>query len=187
MRSTPKNMKLKDILEQINNDNQLSLISLDESIDLQTYYYLVEILNINYVYSIEYTPRFTAIFTDNNNTEHFIKINKRLYYEDDRYEVKFGFIDKDDKPSYDRPNIYYNGKSDEKIFNTHLHILLNVFIEKLRFFELAKVNRLYLPATDYARYRLYRIALNKFLNRSKYNLLDGSKNELIIELNRSSV
>jgi hypothetical protein len=62
-----------------------------------------------------------------------------------------------------------------------LYILLNIFIEKLDFFGLANVNRLYLPATDYARYRLYRIALNKFLDKSKYNLLDGNKNELIIE------
>jgi hypothetical protein len=174
-------MKLKDILIQINNDEQLSLLSLDESIDLQTYYYLTEILNINNIYPFDCTPRFTATFTDGNNIEHFIKINKRLYNDTDNYEVKFGFIGKDDKPSYDRPNIYYNTNPDEKIFNTHLHILLNIFIEKLNFFKLAEVNRLYLPATDYARYRLYKIAMNKFLDKSKYNLLDGTKNELIIE------
>lgn len=175
-------MKLKDILIQINNDEQLSLLSLDESIDLQTYYYLTEILNINIRYPFDYTPRFTATFADNNNVEHFIKINKRLYDNDvDKYEVKFGFIGKNKTPSYDRPNIHYNVNPDERIFNTHLYILLDIFIEKLDFFTLANVNRLYLPATDYARYRLYKIALGKFLDKSKYNLLDGTKNELIIE------
>lgn len=174
-------MKLKDILIQINNDEQLSLLSLDESIDLQTYYYLTEILNISNIYPFDYTPRFTAVFTDNNNIEHFIKINKRLYNDVHNYEVKFGFIGKDNKPSYDRPNIHYNTNPDEKIFNTHLHILLNIFIEKLNFFKLAEVNRLYLPATDYPRYRLYKIALGKFLDKSKYNLLDEKENELIIE------
>lgn len=172
-------MKLKDILIQINNDENLSLLSLDESIDLQSYYYLTEILDINNIYPFESTPRFTAVFTDDNNIEHFIKINKRLYSDEDKYEVKFGFIGKDKKPSYDRPNIYYNTNTDEKIFNTHLHILLNIFIEN--FFKLANVNKLYLPATDYARYRLYRIALNKFLDKSNYNLIDGAKNELVIE------
>jgi hypothetical protein len=174
-------MKLKDILIQINDDEQLNLLSLDESIDLQTYYYLTEILNIDNIYSFDYTPRFTAVFTDSNNTEHFIKINKRLYDDNDKYEVKFGFIGKNKLPSYDRPSIHYGINPDEKIFNTHLHILLNIFIEKLNFFKLADVNRLYLPATDYPRYRLYRIALGKFLDKSKYNLLDGTKNELIIE------
>lgn len=174
-------MKLKDILVQINNDEQLSLLSLDESIDLQTYYYLTEILNIDNRYSFDYTPRFTATFIDDNNVEHFIKINKRLYDDVDKYEVKFGFIGKNKTLSYDRPNIYYNVNPDERIFNTYLYILLDIFIEKLDFFALANVNRLYLPATDYARYRLYRMALGKFLDKSKYNLLDGSKNELIIE------
>lgn len=175
-------MKLKDILIQINNDEQLSLLSLDESIDLQTYYYLTEILNTNNRYTFDYTPRFTATFVDNNNVEHFIKINKSLYDNDvDKYEVKFGFIGKNKTLSYDRPNIHYNVNPDEKIFNTHLYILLDIFIEKLDFFTLANVNRLYLPSTDYARFRLYRIALNKFLDKSKYNLLDGTKNELVIE------
>ena len=174
-------MKLKDILYKINDDTELNKLSLDESIDLQTYYYLVEILNIDNRYNFDYTPRFTATFIDDNNVEHFIKINKKLYDDVDNYEVKFGFIGKNKLPSYDRPNIHYNVNPDERIFNTYLYILLNIFIEKLNFFGLANVNRLYLPATDYARYRLYRIALNKFLDKSKYKLLDGIKNELIIE------
>jgi len=178
-------MKLKDILAQINSDEQLNTLSLDESIDLQTYYYLSEILDINNIYPVDHTPRFSATFTDFNNVEHFIKINKRIYDDDDddNYEVKFGFLDKNKKPSFNRPNIYYNTNVDEKIFNTHLHILLKIFIEKLNFFKLANVNRLYLPATDYARYRLYRIALNKFLDKSEYKLIDGAKNELVIEKN----
>lgn len=175
-------MKLKNILESINNDSQLTSLSLDESIDLQTYYYLVEIINVDDIYQFDKTPRFTATFKDDNDIQHFIKINKRLSSLDsDIYEVKFGFIGKDKKPSYDRPNIYYNVNPDEKIFNTYLHILLKTFIEQLDFFGVAKVDRLYLPALDYARYRLYRLALNKLLDKSKYDLIDGNKNELIIQ------
>lgn len=181
-RSIMNNIKLKDLLELINNDSQLTSLSLDESIDLQTYYYLSEIIDIDNIYPFDNTPRFTATFKDDNDIQHFIKINKRLSSLDDNiYEVKFGFIGKDKKPSYDRPNIYYNVNPDEKIFNTYLYILLKTFIEKLNFFGISKVNKLYLPASDYARYRLYRLALNKLLDKSKYDLVDGNKNELIIQ------
>ena len=67
----------------------------------------------------------------------------------------------------------------KSIFMTPVNENREFFIQN--FFELANVNKLYLPATDYARYRLYRIALNKFLDKSNYNLIDGAKNELVIE------
>jgi hypothetical protein len=125
---------------------------------------------------------FFAEFIDDNHITHFTRIVHQPL-KIPRNDVKIGFYDERGKPCYDRPNLHYNLHPDEKIFNTHLYILLKQFLETDDFFGKTKTTLLYLPAIDYHRYRLFRMALNKLLDKSKYRLFDDKnhKNTLIIE------
>jgi hypothetical protein len=170
--------KLKEILINIFNelesnkeDGYSSCTSLKEQIELETYSMLSELrLNLDNHYKyVASKIRGMFVFTDNNEIEHFI----RLIFEHGRWEVKVGFFQRGtSSPIYDRPNIYYNLDYDERIFNTQLKILIDEIIPY--FFESKLVDenekKLFFPAIDIPRYRLYRIALSKFLDRSKYKL-----------------
>lgn len=178
-------IRLHDIIESIKNDKNIDGLDIKEQIDLQTYYLLLEIMDINNIYPYEATDKFTAAFEDTNNIKHFIRIAYQpLNKIPDAFVVKFWFLDKNQNVSYDRPNVIFNLKHDEKILNTYIHILIKEFLEKQNFFEKAKekTNRLFLPSTDYARYRLYRMALNKFIDKTKYKFYDDDhKNTIVIE------
>lgn len=172
-------INLSKLIDNIQNDKTLNGLPLNEQLTLQTYYYLAEVFDKKNVYSHNMVGNFWATFTDDNKVKHFIRIIYQPLSKP-RYDVKFGFLDRNGKPSYGQPNVHYNLHPDEKIFNTHIHILLDVFIDELNFFEKSNTDELWLPATDYPRYRLYRIALTKFLDKSKFDLVEHS-NTLIIK------
>jgi hypothetical protein len=184
----PRNRWLTSLMEKISSlqsDNKFNDLPLDEQLDTETYVYLAEAMDLGNVYPYSNIAKFEAVFTDANGVTHF----SRIVYQPmkvPKFDAKFGFFDEKDKPCYDRPNVHYNLGPDEKIFNTHLKILIEEFLGNQSFFEKAKQTaaggKLYLPATDYPRYRLYRMALNKLLDKSKYELVDdpAHKNGLIL-------
>jgi hypothetical protein len=170
-------IRLADLFTLIKEDSGMEGLDVKEQMDLQSYYYICEIMDINRVYPYDLVGNFSAKFTDDNKITHLIRI---LYQplKVPRYDVKFGFFDENGKISFERPNIHYKLEADDKIFNTYIRIFLLEFLEK--FFEKVKeTNKLYLPATDYARYRLYRMALNKFLDKSKYKCYDDDHKNVI--------
>ena len=171
-------IKLTDLLD-IDIENNLTV---SEQIESVTFDYLCEVTDINNVYPYKSSEGFVATFQDNNNIQHFIRIVYQPLRQP-RYDLKFGFFDEKGKPSYDRPNLHYNLHPDEKIYNTHLSILLQQFLEKDDFFGKANIDKLYLPAIDHLRYRLFRKSINKFLDKNKYKMYDDPehKNTLIIE------
>lgn len=176
-------INLKSLIQQINEDSEISTLDITEQLDIQTYYYLVEALDMTNIYPFQASNKFSAEFIDDNKVKHFIRIAFQPLTEP-RFDLKFGFFDEHNKPSFKRPNLHYNLNPDEKIFNTHIHILINKFLEEDKFFESIKekTNKLYLPAIDVSRYRLFRLALNKLLNKKKYRFYDDShKNTIIIE------
>lgn len=177
-------IKLKDLIDRINEDKEIDTLDITEQMDIQTYYYLVEVMDLTNIYPFKSTDKFSAEFVDSNNITHFIRIAfqpLKLH----RFDLKFGFFDKNGKHSFERPNLHFNLSPDEKVFNTHIYILLKKFLDGDKFFEKIKdkSNKLYLPAIDYARYRLFRMALSKFLDKNRYNVYDDMehKNTLIIE------
>ena len=159
---------IDNVIKLIESDKRFNSLPLNEQLDITTYYYLCEAFDLNNIYPFKMKGNYVAYFLDNNNVTHFIRIMLQPYKNNPRYEVKFGFYDENRKPCFDRPNLHYNKGPDEKIFNTHIHIFLNNFLN--RFFKESKINELFLPAIDYPRYRLYKIVLNKFLNKNLYNL-----------------
>jgi hypothetical protein len=176
-------IKLRNLIELISNDKEIDTLDITEQLDIQTYYYLVEVLDLTNIYPFQSTDKFSAEFIDNNKIKHFIRIAFQPLNEP-RFDLKFGFYDENGKPSFKRPNLHYDLNPDEKIFNTHIHILINKFLEEDKFFEKIKdkSNKLYLPAIDVSRYRLFRLALNKLLDKKKYKFYDDKhKNTIVIE------
>jgi len=113
-------------------------------------------------------------FKDRTNIQHFIVIHKSLYKGEDDTEIKFGWIDDKNIKRYDVPPSY-----DERIFNTHLYIL---YEEILKYYK-EYFDNFYLEAIDPVRYRLYRMALNNTIDKSKYILeLLPEKNTIIIKI-----
>lgn len=164
-------IKLSKILEELKNDSidGYDLCkSLEEQICLETYTYLVEFQldpANHYEYDVSGKGFFT--FVDKNGYKHFT----RLVKEHDRWEMKIGYFDKEsNNPVYTRPKIYKNLEYDEKVFNTHIRIVMDGILPYFFGHELIPENEkvLYLPALDVPRFRLYRIAINKFVDKSKF-------------------
>jgi hypothetical protein len=145
--------KLKDIL-------------LDES-----YRLMEEMVDINNIYPYESGGKYIFHFIDRYNNKHGIRALfqpiRKFGHEEGYYEIKFGVIIDDKKWIYDEPT-----EHDEKVFNTHVHISLKEIIEKLD-----EVNEWRLPPVqnDIRRYRLFRIALNKYIDKSKWNIINNPK------------
>jgi hypothetical protein len=179
-------INLSKLIETINNDKEIDSLTLDEQLDIQTYYYLVEVMDLSNIYPFNATDKFSATFVDDNKIQHFIRIAYQPLNKP-RFDVKIGFFDEKGNPVFTRPNLHYNLGPDQKIFNTHIYIFVKKFLEEDNFFEKSKKlesdGKLYLPAIDRSRYRLFRMALNKFLDATKYKMYDDSErnNTLIIE------
>jgi len=145
---------------------------IDETIT-STYILLSEVLDINNIYEYKRNNQRKNLwlFTDMNNINHFIIINKDLKIDNDRtFEIKFGWL-KNNKPNYEKPQNY-----DDKVFNTHIHILINDILK-----EYDKYNLIYsFKPTDKYRFRLYKIAITKFLDLNKYNVEYNEKEYLIL-------
>ena len=173
-------IKLSKLFEEIKNDKELDSLSINEQIDGSTYIYLAEILiTPTDFYSYISEGRGFYTFIDRENYKHF----DRLVFNNDRWELKLGYFDKDTaRPVYDRPKIYKDLKYDEKVFNTHLKIVLDELIPY--FFERTTIpdneKILYLPALDVPRYRLYKIALLKFIDTKTYKIELSPEDKLII-------
>jgi hypothetical protein len=175
-------VNLSELIDEIRNDNEVSSLTANEQMEYTTFRYLAEVTNLEKIYPLIKTSGFFAEFVDDSKVRHFT----RIVYQPlkiPRHDVKIGFYDESGKPSYERPNLHYNLHPDEKIFNTHLYILLKVFFENDDFFGKTGATELHLPAIDYARYRLFKMAISKFLDKSKYELVDDSlsKNSLLIK------
>lgn len=112
-------------------------------------------------YDFEHTRKNLWVFKDRKEIQHFIIINQSLYKGDTKAEIKFGWVDEKGVKRYDKPPTY-----DERIFNTHIYILLN---EILKYYS-EYFTDFYLEANDILRHRLYRQTLNKFLDKNKYTL-----------------
>ena len=166
-------IKLGDILR---NDENINNLSLDEQISIETYTYLAEFrmdMSNYYPYKSEGKGYYT--FFDKQGYKHF----DRLVKEHERWELKIRYFDPKDlnKPIYDRPKVYVDLDYDEKVFNTHIKVIIDEIIPY--FFRHKMVPSedkiLFLPALDTSRYRLYRISLNRFLDKSKYTFSDHEK------------
>lgn len=143
-----------------------------EELITSTYELMFESVNPSNHYDFEHTRKNLWVFKDRKEIQHFIIINQSLYKGDTKAEIKFGWVDNEGNKRYDKPPTY-----DEKIFNTHIYILLN---EILTFYS-EYFTEFHLEANDNLRHRLYRQTLNKFLDKSEYSMneLPGD-NTLII-------
>jgi hypothetical protein len=142
--------------------NKLSLLKLfREDLISSSYEIIEEGINPSIHYPFERERKNLWTFEDRSRNKHFIILNQSLYKGDTVAEVKFGWIDSKGDRRYDKPPTY-----DEKVFNTHLNILLE---EILNYYG-KYFTDIYLEAIDQLRYRLYKRALNNNLDRSKYQL-----------------
>jgi len=177
--------KVRNSLTELTKSDGYKSTGLSESLTLENYTLIAEWVSLNKddVYAYQLHPHFSSwyYFKDRNDVIHEIRLTKGIK---ERYEVKVWFIDEDGKPNYSPPNIYGNFKYDTAIFNTHIYILINEIIP--HFFNPVEDEPLYLPATDKARYRLYKITLNNHLDKTKYTLADLGDNTLSLSPNKKT-
>jgi hypothetical protein len=169
---------VKSSLKKLRASKEYKTTSVKLSILLENFTLIAEWISLKQddVYPFIQTGRGWFSFIDRNKIQHEIRLTTG---KDNRYEVKIWFVDDARKPNYSPPNIYNNIKYDTRIFNTHIFILINKILSY--FFGRLSAETLYLPATDSVRYRLYRIALNNHLDKTKYELTDLGNNTLSIK------
>lgn len=177
-------IKLKTIITQTNSfkelieSNDYKNADISECVDLENFTILAEWADIDDVYDIIQDGISWYKFVDKNGLTHSIRLTKGV---GDRWEIKFWFYDKETgKPNYSKPNIYNNLQYDTKIYNTHLNILMFKLIPY--FFKQLPAEILYLPFIDKSRCRLFRIDLNKFLNKKIYEIDLSEENKNIIKI-----
>ena len=142
-----------------------------EELIVSTYELMFEQVDPSNHYDFEHTRKNLWVFEDRKNIQHFIIINQSLYKGDTKAEIKFGWTDQKNNKRYDKPPTY-----DERIFNTHIYILLNEILEHYAEY----FTEFYLEANDALRHRLYRQTLNKFLDKGKYRLSELPENNTLI-------
>lgn len=120
--------------------------------------------DINNTYDImkKESSKYIKTFKDDSGALNYIKARKNKNI----LEIKFYWIDKNGHPSFDKRLSY-----DPKIFNTFLNLFLNYFLKL--------ANAFLLQPNDIYRLRLFRMALNKYLNREKWDMI-VNENELKI-------
>jgi hypothetical protein len=142
-----------------------------EELIISSYELIFEQVDPSNHYDFEHTRKNLWVFKDRKNTQHFIIIHQSLYKGDTKAEIKFGWIDENSKERYDKPPSY-----DARIFNTYIYILLNEILKHYSEY----FTEFYLEANDSLRHRLYRQTLNKFLDKTKYNLDELPENNTLI-------
>jgi hypothetical protein len=172
--------QVKNSLDELNSSEDYKTASLDEAVTLENHTLIAEWVSLNkddlYEYQLHSGFKCWYYFTDRNGIIHEIRLTKGAK---DKWEVKLWFLDGDKKPNYSPPNIYHNLKYDTAIFNTYCYILINEILPY--FFKNIPDGTLHLPATDKARYRLYKITLNNHLDKTQYRVVDSERpNELTI-------
>jgi len=150
----------------------MSVKNIVHEIETSTIDIILEVLDIENYYHFEHGRKNMWTFYDRTGLKHFIVIGKDL---DDAelnvMEIKFGWLH-NDKPRYDKSKSH-----DEKVFNTHLYILFNELLPYFYKYDLSYN----LKPTDKYRYRLYRIAINKYINKKEYELIT---NDEILTINK---
>lgn len=171
--------KLKKSMDELIKSDEYKSSDISNSILLENYTLTSEWVSLNKddLYEYSKTGNCWYLFIDRNKIKHEIRLVKGIK---DRYEVKLWFLDKDNKPNYSPPNVYNDFKYDTRIFNTHIYILLNEIIPY--FFKELPKEKLYLPATDKLRYRLYKITLGNHFDKTTFSLEDLGNNTLVISL-----
>lgn len=169
-------MKYK-ILKEFQNSKEYELMDIGDQLINETYVAIAENINLNHTYAYKNLGKTIWEFQDKKNITHQIKINYNPS-DKDSLNVKFYWI-KDGKPNYNKPPY-----TDEMVFNTHIKIFINEILPITKpMLDHFKLEKLTLDPTDSSRYRLYRIALNQVLDKSKYDLIeDSSKNLLYIKI-----
>ncbi len=132
-----------------------------EEILVSSYELMFESVDPNNHYDFEHTRKNLWVFRDRKDIQHFIILHQSLYKGDTKAEIKFGWMDENQKERYDKPPTY-----DGRIFNTYIYIMLNEILYHYKEY----FTHFYLEANDKLRHRLYRQTLNKFLNKDSFIL-----------------
>lgn len=127
--------------------------------------------DINNIYPIDEKENLKLVkgFRDSEGILNLIK-GKEI---DDALEIKFYWIDSNGNPTYDKRKTY-----DPKIFNTFLNLFINYFLNLS--------NYIVLQPMDIYRFRLFRIALNKYLDHEKWDMISNENALKIIIFKKDS-
>lgn len=171
--------RLRKNLAELTESSEYKKLPLSKSVLSENYLMIAEWVSLakDDLYHYSKTGNCWYSFIDRNNVKHEIRVSKGA---GGIYEAKMWFIDKNNKPNYSPPNVYGNLKYDTAIFNTYIYILLNEILPY--FFKELPKEKLYLPATDKIRYRLYKITLGNHLDKTKYSLEDLGSNTLSVSI-----
>jgi hypothetical protein len=182
-------MKKSSISDQIVDYTRFNLA---EIILLETYILIGENIDLLNVYDYEAVGKTIWSFKDKNSIEHIIKLNYNPTTPP-QVKVKFFWINKG-RVDYSKPPY-----TDEKVFNTHLNILVQeilpyVFTELFNNPKIANdsrfkgLNKVELDATDEIRYRLYRKALSSgILSKTNFTLEDPKENNILNLIPKTSL
>lgn len=112
--------------------------------------------DIHDIYEIDKkeSNKFIQAFRDDSGILNFIKARKN----GDMLEIKFYWVDIKGRPTFDKRKTY-----DPKILSTFLNLFLNYF--------LSLSNAFILQPMDIYRLRLFRMALNKYLDHEKWDMI----------------
>jgi hypothetical protein len=170
---TPKKQTLPEPLFELHKNYNLFTSESDKLIkeDLDFYQFHGAIFeneyNLNNVYEYDNNGNIYS-FTTDNNLKYFVKTK---HHENNVNEVKIYLLDKNNKPIMEKPELL----GDPKIFNTISKIFYNNI--------LPKYNNILLRPIDDIRNRLFRISLNKNLDKNNYEVyfkLDASGYNIFI-------
>ena len=162
-------------LNNLHSNSNFNLSSILEKILLESYTLIGENIDLDSVYDYQKQGSSIWSFNDKHDIKHYTKVNYNPGVKDKQITVKFFWIGKDDKPKYDKPPY-----TDEKVFNTHLKIFVDEILSLLKSYENHfRIDYITLDPIDKIRYRLYRIALNSIIDKSKYSIEEDDKKNLI--------
>lgn len=160
--------ELRKFIKEVVNE---CLINEEKEVEEQEWKLLNELmLDLNNIYNID-EKNSTKLLKQFMDDEGRINIIKARNEKDGWMEIKFYWLKEKNgilTPTYENPI-----DSTSKTFNTYLSLFLNHFI---------KLNdKIILKPTDDIRQRLYRISLNKFLNKNEYQVFERDKLIYIIK------
>lgn len=173
-----KRINLKEV-NKFEKENEFKLLNILEQILHSTYVLIGENIDLDNTYNYELVAPSVWEFQDREKYYNNIKVNYNPGSIDKEITVKFYWVGEDSKPKYDVPL-----HTDEKIFNTYLKIFINEILPKLdEYFNHFNIDKITLDPVDITRYRLFRIALNKILDKEIYELIEEpTRNLLFIKL-----
>lgn len=162
-------------LEKLQSDSDYLLSNILEKILLESYVLIGENISLSNAY--DYTKNGNSIrsFVDKNGIQHYTKVNYNPNVDNKEITVKFFWMDENQNPKYSKPPY-----TDEKVFNTHLKIFKDEILPLMKSYEdHFGIDYIALDPVDKPRYRLYRIALNSILDKSKFSIEEDEKKNII--------